>query len=398
MNNSGSTLSPKSGSAIRQMIGFRLGPENFAIDISKIHEIIKPLPITMVPNIPAGFSGVIQLRDQVIVIADLHQRFGFPFTEETKDTRIVVLEGSYRRIGILVDAVSEVVRFSAAMVEPSPGFHNGTPVDYIDGMGKLNGELLTLLNVDALFPDEMAEPATNQSDPATLSAEPTDKPAYRETPEAVDAMIDTNPEETKALMEKLGKEAETGTELYENLGELARYINVAHKHFAESMAQESNIKVKAQDLPTAYDLLNMVTEETEVATMKVMSHTEETGNSVTEMRSLLEQIEEAVPASSEAASKVSDLADRLRGELAAIEGLQDDTMMAMSFQDLTGQKIKQVIALMADVEERILKLVVQFGMERAAESEEAIEERIQDIDHDAVSQGDVDSILAEFGF
>jgi len=73
----------------------------------------------------------------------------------------------------------------------------------------------------------------------------------------------------------------------------------------------------------------------------------------------------------------------------------------MSFQDLTGQKIKQVVVLMAEVEERILKLVVEFGMTQAEESEEAIEAKIQTIsteEIDGVNQGGVDDILAEFGF
>jgi len=385
MTNSVSSPGYQGGSTVQQMIGFQLGPENFAIDISKIHEIIKPLPITVVPNVPMGFSGVIQLRDQVIVMADLHNRFGFPFIEETKETRIIILEGAQRRIGILVDAVSEVVRFSAAMIDPSPGFHDGVSVDYIDGIGKLNGKLLTLLNVATLFPDMESIP--DMDDPSVSVM--TDESA---------ASDETTPQETQDLMDQLGKEADVGSELYENLGELARYINMAHQSFAESMGEDSSIKIKAKDLPTAYDLLNRVTEETEKATMQVMSHIEETGGSVNDLRTMLEEIEETVPASSDASTKVGDIADRMRNELAAIEGLQDETMMAMSFQDLTGQKIKQVIALMADVEERILKLVVQFGMERAAQSEEAIEERIQSIDTSEVNQGSVDDMLAEFGF
>ncbi|MBI5137916.1 MAG: protein phosphatase CheZ [Nitrospirae bacterium] len=391
MSQSGSAAKPKAGHAMRQMIGFRLGPESFAIDISKIHEIIKPLPITVVPNVPAGFCGVIQLRDQVIVIADLHGRFGFRPTDQTKDTRIIVLEGSRRRIGIQVDAVSEVVRFSTGMIAPSPGFHNGGSADYIDGIGKLNGHLSTLLDVDALFPEPGGPaPACAPMPCAEIPATPASEPAAPETT-------------SKEIMDQLGKQAQSGTALYHDLGELARYINMTHKQFAERMmVEESNIKVKAKDIPTAYDMLTAVTEETEAATMKVMSHTEETSGAVGEIRNLLDQMEEAVPASNEAAAKVSDLAERMRDELNTIEGLQGDTMITMSFQDLTGQKIKQVIALMAEVEERILKLVVEFGMEQAEKSEGAIEEKMRGLKTDpaatGVCQDGVDSILAEFGF
>jgi purine-binding chemotaxis protein CheW len=378
------------------MIGFRLGPEDFAIDISKIHEIVKPLPITVMPNIPAGFAGVIQLRDQVIVIADLHSQFCFPHVEESKETRIIVLEGVSRRIGIIVDAVSEVVRFSPAMIDPSPGFHNGVSPDFIDGIGKLNGNLLTLLNVDAIFPDdtvpeEITFDEITDSTPATQA---------EETATAAPTEVSTE------IMEELGKKAESGTELYQDLGELARYINIAHQRFANDIiGGDSNIKVKAKDIPTAYEMLDAVTHETETATMAVMSHTEETTNSVGEIRALLEQMEAAVPASHESSVKVSDLAEKLRHECDSIEAIQDDTMMTMSFQDLTGQKIKQVVVLMAEVEERILKLVVEFGVSQAEESEsaieEAVEEKMQTLKTDAdngVNQGGVDDILAEFGF
>jgi len=391
MTSTGPSGTHKGRAAVRQMIGFRLGPENFAIDISKIHEIIKPLPITVVPNVPTGFCGVIQLRDQVIVVADLHAQFGFVRPEETKETRIVVLEGSARRIGVMVDSVSEVVRFSPTMIDPSPGFHGGISADFIEGIGKLNGELLTLLDVDAIFPDN------NVSQEQEMLEE-----TVCDTPEPPTSVANTiTPQMNAELMDELGKQATDGSELYRDLGELARYINVAHQQFAKGLAEETNIKTKARDLPTAYEMLSSVTEETETATMKVMSHTEETGSATAEMRGILEQIEEAIPASHESFAKVGDLTERLRQECTTIEGLQDETMMTMAFQDLTGQKIKQVIVLMAEVEERILKLVVEFGMNQAQESEEAIEAKIQTLTAEevaGVNQGGVDDILAEFGF
>ena len=388
MTDRGADRSHATGNAARQLIGFRLGPERFGIDISRIHEIIKPLPLTVVPDMPPGYSGLIRLRDQVVVIADLHGRFAFPRPETGKETRIVVLAGASHKIGVMVDAVSEVVRLTPAMIDPSPAFSGGVSVEFIEGIGKLGDDLITVLDVGALFPDP-ASPKLDQLVQAHLESEPA-----APVPAAGMAIVE---EET---MHELGRKAETGDKLYHDIGELARYINLAHRSFAQNLPQAQNINIKAADLPTANDLLQKVTQDTETATMKVMANTEETVSAVGELRGILEQLEAAVPASTQGQAAVSDLIERMRGELGNIQNVQDDTVIALSFQDLTGQKIKQVIALMGDVEERILSLVVQYGVTSADQATEAVE-KLQDLkepEAGVMRQDRVDDLLAEFGF
>jgi purine-binding chemotaxis protein CheW len=383
MTDRGADRSPATGGAARQLIGFRLGPERFGIDISRIHEIIKPLPLTVVPDMPPGYSGLIRLRDQVVVIADLHARFAFPRPQAGKETRIIVLAGNNHKIGVLVDAVSEVVRLTPAMIDPSPAFSGGVSVEFIEGIGKLGDDLITVLDADALFPDP-ASPQLDRMVEAHLAAE----------------VEESAPGVEEEVMQELGRKAETGDKLYHDIGELARYINLAHRTFAESIPESQNINIKAPDLPTANDLLQKVTEDTETATMKVMANTEETVSAVTELRAMLEQMEEAVPASDQGRAAVSELAERMRGELANIQNVQDDTVIALSFQDLTGQKIKQVINLMGDVEERILALVVQYGVTNADQATDAAGrlQGLKEPEAAAIRQDKVDDLLAEFGF
>jgi len=387
MTERGANGSTHKVAAVRQLIGFRLGPERFGIEISRIHEIIKPLPLTVVPQMPPGYSGVIRLREQVVVIADLHQRFTFPRPEAGKDTRIIVLAGTGQRIGVLVDAVSEVVRLTPAMVDPSPAFSDGISVDYIEGIGKLGTDLITILDVDALFPDT-ATPPLEQAVAEHLAGEPA-------APEAGTTIVGED------LMEELGRKAEIAGKLYHDIGELARFINMAHRTFTEALPAPA-IKIKARDLPTANDMLKAVNEDTETAAMTVMANAEETVGAIGDLEGLLEQMEEAVPAAAEGRAAVSELAERMRGELAGMRQVQDDTMIALSFQDLTGQKIKQVIALMADVEERILKLVVEYGVTSADEAAETVERKLQDLketkENPELHQDCVDDLLAEFGF
>lgn len=388
MADSGSAGTASAKGAVRQMIGFQMGSDKFAIDIGKIHEIIKPLPITMVPDIPPGYAGMVHLRDQVVVIADLHTRFGIPAPEVGKESRIIVLEGGERRVGVLVDSVSKVVRLSDSMIEPPPAFSNGISIEYINGVGKLNGDLMTILDIERLFPE-------------AYGIDGPDSPAVPEPPQA-SAAGEAATEDPQTL-EQLSKQARIGLELYQDVGELARYINQAHANFARQIAeQEEIIVIKAKDLPTANDMLKKVTEHTESATMKLMSSIEETTQTLGSLGDLLSELEECVPASSKEKARISDILERAREEIGNVRAIQDEAMITLSFQDLTGQQIKQVINLMVEVEGRIIELVVKFGMDRAQAAEEAVDDKMHDLltdeDPARLRQDRVDDMLAEFGF
>jgi chemotaxis protein CheZ len=307
-----------------------------------------------------------------------------------------------RKIGIVVDGVSEVVRLTPTMLDPSPAFTDGVSVEFIEAIGKLGDDLMAILDVDALLPDAAASAAGRAAEEhmaaeaeASARADAT-TPAPPPAPEPGLTLVE------EELMEELGRKAETGTSLYNDIGDLARFINMAHKSFAEALPKTQNIKLKAKDLPTANDLLHKVTEDTETATMQVMANTEETVGIVSDLDHLVGELEAAVPASANGRAAVSDLAERMRAELSHIQNVQDDTIMALSFQDLTGQKIKQVIALMGEVEERILKLVVAYGAAKADQATETVEQRLQDLKEDETAnvlrQDRVDDLLAEFGF
>ncbi|MDH5526478.1 MAG: protein phosphatase CheZ [Nitrospirota bacterium] len=434
----------RTGASVRQMIGFRLGAEKFAIDIGKIHEIVKPRPVTLVPDVPAGYSGMIHLRDRVVLMADLHRRFGLPPYKECKDGRIIVLEREDQPVGILVDAVSEVVRLQPHMIEPTPRFYNGVTVDFIEAVGKQNGALITILNTEALFAappvpntpplsilleDDREEDredlehhdpstaeslealtsdatdamATGPAPQADESAEADTQPSFTDDPspgEPEPAMSAESPEE-KDAMKKIDKSA-LHDELYQDIGHLARYINRAHQSFNQEMQEDDDpIRVKAKDLPTANDILQQVTLDTEAATMRIISAVEETNTTLGTLKGMMEELDEALPASSKQRDKVSDIIDRMRAELAAVESLQDQTLITLSFQDLTGQKIRQVIRLMMEIEERILALVVKFGINVAEDAETAVEEKLDSLrakPDPMLRQDKVDNLLAEFGF
>jgi purine-binding chemotaxis protein CheW len=103
--------------------------------------------ITHVPRAPQFMEGVINLRGQLIPIIDLRTRFGMPRTEHTKNTRIVVTEIGSKRVGMVVDSVSEVLRIPTEQIEEAPEMISGVDTEYIRGVGKIEDRLIIMLDL-----------------------------------------------------------------------------------------------------------------------------------------------------------------------------------------------------------------------------------------------------------
>ena len=144
-----------------QYLTFLLGGEMFAIGILHIKEIIEYGQLTTVPMMPVFIRGVINLRGAVVPVVDLSARFGRQSTEITRKTCIVIIEArtgeEKQDVGVVVDAVSEVLEIPAGEIEPAPSFGAKIRAEFIAGMGKVDGKFVILLNVDkVLSVDEMA--------------------------------------------------------------------------------------------------------------------------------------------------------------------------------------------------------------------------------------------------
>lgn len=144
-----------------QYLTFLLRGEMFSIGILNIKEIIEYGQLTEVPMMPEFIRGVINLRGRVVPVVDLSVRFGRESTTVGKRTSIVIIEvanGDERHdIGVLVDAVSEVLGIPASEIEPPPSFGANIRADFISGMGKVNGKFVIILNADRVLSlEEMA--------------------------------------------------------------------------------------------------------------------------------------------------------------------------------------------------------------------------------------------------
>ena len=143
-----------------QYLTFMLSGETFAIGILAIKEIIEYGGLTEVPLMPDYIRGVINLRGAVVPVMDLSARFGKAASVLTKRSCIVIVEmlsgDEQQVIGVIVDAVNAVVEISPAEIEPAPSFGARIQSAFIEGMGKINGRFIILLNVNrVLSGDEM---------------------------------------------------------------------------------------------------------------------------------------------------------------------------------------------------------------------------------------------------
>lgn len=134
-----------------QVVGFRIGRETFGLPISIVREIVRVPEITSVPNAPDYIEGVINLRGRIIPVVDLRKRFGEPVNEPSKKHRIVVVELESRRIGLLVNSASEVLKIPPSEIEAPHNVFQEGELDYITGVGKLRGRLVILLDLSRIL-------------------------------------------------------------------------------------------------------------------------------------------------------------------------------------------------------------------------------------------------------
>ncbi len=143
-----------------QLVSFHLAEETYGVEITKVREIILMGDITRVPQTPEYVKGLINLRSTVIPVIDLRIRFGLPEGDLTDESRIMVLHVAGKMIGIVVDAVSEVLRVSDDQIAPPPPTVAGLGREYLTGLVKLEDQLLILLDIDKIFGEDEAEALT----------------------------------------------------------------------------------------------------------------------------------------------------------------------------------------------------------------------------------------------
>jgi len=136
---------------MKQFVTFKLGKSEYGIDIENVTTIEKLSTITRVPNTPDYIRGVINLRGEIIPIIDLAVKFGLDETEDTENTRIIILAIDGATVGIRVDSVAEVANLSDKSIENVSNFSNELSDEYIIGAAKLDNRIVTLLDIGKML-------------------------------------------------------------------------------------------------------------------------------------------------------------------------------------------------------------------------------------------------------
>lgn len=142
-----------------QVLTFRLETEEYGIDILRVQEIRNYSNITPIPNTPDYIKGAMNLRGTVVPVIDLRNKFSLPETDYDQFTVIIVINVGDRIVGVVVDAVSDVVSVRDEDFAPPPQFGSGVDTSFINGIVKNQDRLITLLNVESLAPGPAAQEA-----------------------------------------------------------------------------------------------------------------------------------------------------------------------------------------------------------------------------------------------
>lgn len=145
--------SPTAGRVAGTFLTFLVGHEEYGIEIFKVREIIGMLPITPVPGSPAEMIGVINLRGKVIPVVSIRSRFGMPAADAHPHNVIIVVENRRGEIGLAVDRVAEVARFTEAETEPPPAYGLAVDTTCVAAVGKSQGRIRILLDIARVLGD-----------------------------------------------------------------------------------------------------------------------------------------------------------------------------------------------------------------------------------------------------
>jgi purine-binding chemotaxis protein CheW len=134
-----------------QLVTFRIGGEEFGLDVFQVHEILRYDEPTPMPKAPAFVEGVLDVRGTLVPVVDLRKRFEVHDLRYDEDTRIILVDFQDERLGLIVDEVTEVLRAPETAVAPPPAYVKGLAAEFIRGIVRLEGRLVVLLDLDRIL-------------------------------------------------------------------------------------------------------------------------------------------------------------------------------------------------------------------------------------------------------
>jgi chemotaxis protein CheZ len=398
---------------MKQFIGFQLHGGEYAIPIMRVREIITRPEITVLPDSPGYLQGITNLRDNVIPVVNIKQLMNIP-ENGTECQKVIVISCGRMTFGILVDGITGVVSIDEGSIESPETMPHGR-ADQVEGVAKIGSRLIVLLEPKKLIPlndhsllEEGAVVAKKTEGNGTVEITRTVQTMggemqireIQKTKELIAAKYTDADDPRLALFDEMvvflnAVEAQdyakadesiqriikdSQGDLYNEVGRVTRKLHDAVRSFKDSIDPKLSELAK-NDMPNAVDRLQFVIAKTEEAANKTMSIVEKY---IMKMDEVADQIRK-VQGPPETISYLKQFKNELEDDLTVI-------LTTQSFQDLTGQTIKKVIALVAELESELVKLIATFGVkiEAGGAAKLPLPEK--------VNQADVDDLLKNFGF
>jgi purine-binding chemotaxis protein CheW len=142
-----------------ELMAFRIGAQEFCVDIVSVREIRGWTPATALPHSPAFVRGVINLRGAVLPIVDLAARLGLPAIEANSRNVVIVTQIGRQIVGLLVDAVSEILTVAEEAIQPTPDVASEMAKTFVRGVLAMQGRMISLIALDDLLPKSQRDAA-----------------------------------------------------------------------------------------------------------------------------------------------------------------------------------------------------------------------------------------------
>ncbi|MCD8552348.1 chemotaxis protein CheW [Seleniivibrio sp.] len=266
-----------------QLVGLKLGDEEYAIDVLKIQEIIRTVDITSVPRTDTFVLGVMNLRGKVIPVIDLRVRFSLDKMDFDKETRIIVVKFETENIGFVVDEVTEVIRINKKMVEPTPPLVGAVGQEYILGICKYADRLIILLDIDSVIADgkptiesNLKKSLLTQPGQSAQAALPSQEQNFTKIAEAVEKEFDEKDIEPAAIETAEKPEKENSASLDDLIAmELAKREAETDELNQKKKEDTEGKKKPELDQEAMDDILNDALNQSENSMQSTSGHVEQ---------------------------------------------------------------------------------------------------------------------------
>lgn len=375
----------------RRFLSFHAGEVECAVDLSLVFEVIRFTGMARFAGLEGAFAGALHRPGGWLPIVDLRRHSALPPRPLDNHGRILVLDASGHEVGVLADHVGEIVQLAASAIHPLPRWMSASKAPYFQGLARVEGRWLLILAPALLLPDDVGSsgaspwsapipPEVAEAQEARDTAIPPKRSWRLKAPRqpqqtaeqdvqlqsTLDARSLRELEEMAKAMSEGDFHRQVSSKIQGELENLAAYIA---KTMSNLQLLEPSVRLSAErEIPTASQQLSDVIKSTEEATNTIMSLTDILLDHQTALGEALAKLRNHKHRSRD----YQEIIDRIEQLHREDEKTLMEIITNLSFQDLTGQRINKIVAMVATVQNKLCDLIQAFGIKVRAEIAEPI--------------------------